>query len=190
MAGAVIAWVQAVRTARLKAEADSSLERVKTEATMALEQMKAENERRRKAFEVASHESKPIETALSQAWHDIQALKDLTSKFLSPARYDFDLVINDFTRAQSSLVEGYADWGSSLPEAPRTAWHKAKGAANSIGLILKSQHLSDVGLVDLPMQLTDNLREIRQSLTDLQMVLSASRQTIRDELIRKLLEVL
>jgi hypothetical protein len=190
VAGGIIAWVQAIRTTRIKVEADSALEKLKAEATIALEKMKTENERQRKAFEVASEESKPIETALAQAWHDIQTIKDLITKIVAPARYDLDLILKDFKQAHSNLIDGYGKWGSDLSEAARIAWHKAKGSANDIELVILSHSNAEDHDLILPPPMMENLREIRQSLTDQQMVIAASRQAIREQLVRNILEVL
>ncbi|HZH32210.1 MAG TPA: hypothetical protein VEY11_15700 [Pyrinomonadaceae bacterium] len=190
VAGGIIAWIQAIRTARYKAEADSSLEKIKAETTIALEKMKTENERRRKAFEIASEESKPIETALAQAWHDIQTIKDLITRIVSPARYDLDLVLKDFKQAHSNLVEGYGQWGSNLSHVARIAWHKAKSSANDVELALLNQNTATDNTLILPPLIIESLREVRQSLTDQQMIIAASRQAIREQLLQHYLEVL
>src|ERR1043165_9053248 len=80
LAGGVIAWIQAARTSHLKADADATLERIRSETSLTLENLKADQERRKRAFEAAVEESKPVEAALAQAWHDIQSIKDVISK--------------------------------------------------------------------------------------------------------------
>src|SRR2546430_2602839 len=104
--GGIISWIQAVRTSRLRAETDSTIETIRSEASLAVETMKAENERRRKAFEIASQESRPIETALAQAWHDIQTVKDVISKIVRPSCLDKDSVLKPLGSASSRLFEG------------------------------------------------------------------------------------
>ena len=50
LAGGVMAWVQAVRISRIKADADALLEVIKSEANLTLEDVKAGQERRKRAF--------------------------------------------------------------------------------------------------------------------------------------------
>jgi hypothetical protein len=88
VAGAIISWVQAIKTGRLKAAVDLALEQIKADSNLALEEMKAAQERRRKAFELASLECQPVEAALGQAWQDIQALKENLARVASPARIE------------------------------------------------------------------------------------------------------
>ena|ERR1044071_8197556 len=188
--GGIIAWVQAIKTSRLKADADATLEWIKSEANIGLEKMKAENERRRKAFELATQESKPIETALAQAWHDIQTIKEVISKLLTTVPYDLDLIRKDFSPAHAKISEGYASWGPELPESARIAWHKAKSHAQTVELTLASAYTTNDGVRDFAPKIIENLREIRVAFTDCQMILASSRQTIREKTIRQLLEVL
>jgi hypothetical protein len=190
LAGGVIAWIQAVKINRLKAEADSTLERIKAETNLALETMKVESESRRKAFELGTAESKPIEDAISQAWRDIQTIKELITTLLAPARYDIDLALKVFKPAYTSLVEGYSQWGSSLPDSARESWHAAKGILAFIDFTLPNQKGENPNNLDLSPQISERLYEIRLLLTDHQMALSGSRQTIRDEAIHKVVEAL
>lgn len=200
-AGGILSWIQATKTARLKGEADSTIELIRSEASIALESIKAENgialenikaenERRRKAFEIASEESKPVQAALDQAWHDVQTIKEIISKLLSAARYDVDLALEVLTPAKSNLIEGYAKWGTALSNDARNAWHRAKNSADTVELTISTLQPASEPQPELPPQLVDQLREIRLSLTDNQMIIAASRQMLRDQEARKILEVL
>src|SRR5574341_2493951 len=83
--GGIIAWIQAVRISRLKGEMDMALEQAKAEFTLRMETMKANNERRRKAFEVAAEEVRPIQEALDKGWQVLQEIKDGISILVSSA---------------------------------------------------------------------------------------------------------
>lgn len=188
LAGGVIAWVQTIKTSRLKADTDAALERIRSETSLALEKVKAEQERKKRAFEVAVDESKPVEAALAQAWHDIQNIKDVMSKYMSGYRFDEESAKGAFSSACVSLSEGYAKWGTEIPESARQAWHKAKGTITAVEGLFPSQALgSDV--LPLPPNSAERLREIRAVLTDCQMSLAASRHAIRDMVMKKLLEL-
>jgi hypothetical protein len=182
--GAVIAWTQAIRANRLKANVDISLERIKSETTLALEAIKIENDRRRKAFEAASQACAPIEAALDQAWQDIQIVKDVITKLLSPARYDKDLALKSLRPAVSSIEEGYRRHGASIPETARNAWHKAKNCTGLVELTVREQDnfrsISDPAV---------GLRQFRGELTDQQIAMVAAREGIRGALVEDVLRL-
>jgi hypothetical protein len=190
LAGGVIAWIQAVRMSHIKADADAALERIRSETNLALENVKADQERRKRAFEVALEESKPVEAALAQAWHDIQSIKEITSKYMSRFRFDENSARQPFNSAGVNLSEGYAKWGTELPESARHAWHKAKGCITLVEELLPSPDHTDDDVLPLPPSTTERLREIRITLTDSQMAIAASRQAIRDTETKKILELM
>jgi hypothetical protein len=182
----LIAWVQAIRTSRIKADTDSALEKIRSETSLALEQVKADQERKKRAFEIAIEESRPIEVALAQAWHDIQSIKDVIAKYISGFRFDVSATKNSFHSAYTSLCEGYARWGTEAPDNARHAWHNAKGSANSVEILLNETTDNDL---PLPSDLTERMKEIRTALTDSQMVIAAGRHAVRDTVMKKVLEL-
>lgn len=172
-AGGVFAWVQAVRVTRIRAEAER-----------ALESMKLDTERRRRAFELASAETEPMQGALAQAWSDVQALKDAVSRTLSASRFDTQSAMKLVDPAIASLVEGYGRWGAMLPADARKAWHRAKDLAGTVGILVNAGE-------DYPAEArTAQLREIRHALTDIQLALATARATVRDAHVRRILEQL
>lgn len=184
--GAVIAWAQAVRVNRLKSSMDISLERIKSETVLALETVKAENERRRKAFEVASQASAPIEIALGQAWQDMQTIKEVITKLLSPVRFDKDIALSSLGLAVASIEEGYSQHGANIPEPARSAWHKAKSCAGLVNFTVNDQ--DDVSSFSGPV--VEALKNARRELTDQQIAIVASRDGLRKILVDKFLNII
>jgi hypothetical protein len=187
LAGGIIASVQAVRTSRLKADTDAALERIRSEASIALENVKADQERRRRAFELALEDSKPAESALAQAWQDIQTIKDVLSRYTAGFRFDEDSAMEAFRSSFVSLSEGYAKWGPAVPESARQAWHAAKGRVGSAELLLLGQSNAGDDASPLPPRAVEGLREIRMVLSDCQMAIAASREGVRDALMKRML---
>lgn len=180
IACALFAWLQAVRTARLKASTEVTLARIKAESEIALERLKVENERQRKLIDQVASETRPVEEALSVAWQEIQAIKEEIDRLASSTRYDLDLAIAGLKSVVNGFVAGYAKWGHLLPEPVRAAWHSAKSSALGI---LQTLELGEAGAKERPRyraQLVRQLRDARLRLTDQQMVLSAARVGLRD----------
>lgn len=186
LVGGSIAWIQAIRTSRLKAEADAALEKIKSQASLALEEARDSREKRKRAFEVAVEESRPVEVALAQAWHDIQSIKDVISKYTSGFRFDVDSARHSLSSSCATLSEGYARWGTAAPDNAKQAWHNAKGCGASVEILL-----DDAGGAGfpLPADLTERLKELRTTLTDSQMAIAADRDTVRDVMMKKILEL-
>jgi hypothetical protein len=184
--GAVIAWLQAIRASRLRATADICLERTRSETALALEAIKAENERRRKAFDVAAQACAPIEAALGQVWHDIQTVKEIITKSLSPIRYDKDIALDALRPAVSGIEEGYSRCGSSIPETARSAWHKAKHCAGMVELTLREQD----DFSSFSDRVVKILTEARRELTDHQIAMVAAREGLREMLIENVVRLL
>jgi hypothetical protein len=158
------------------------------ETSLTLENLKADQERRKKAFEVAIDESKPVEAALSQGWHDIQSIKEVISKFMSGFRFDEQSARQSFNSASASLSKGYAKWGTEIPDPARQAWHKAKGCISMVDQWLPNQDGAE--WEPLPSHNIERLREIRTLLTDSQMAIVASRNSVRDTAMKKILEMI
>lgn len=184
--GAVFAWIQAVRANRLKADVDISLERIKSETLLAIEAFKAENERRRKAFEVASQTCAPVETALDQAWQDIQTIKEVIAKLLSPVRYDKDIALNSLRPVVLSIENGYSHYGAGIPEVARNAWHVAKNRASLVEQVVSEQ--DDVH--SLSTALIERLEKFRRELTDQQIAIVGAREGLRGALMERLLHLI
>jgi hypothetical protein len=166
---ALVASVQAVRT------------------NIAVEKMKETTARRQKAFEIASSESAPVETALAQAWRDIQLIKEIISSLTSRARYDVDIALADLAPPCSSLMEGYAKWGASIPEQARKPWHTAKGTVASVQMMLR-EHGTNKS--ELPSDVIEALKETRTFLSDHQTAIGDARQSVRDSRIEHLLTLI
>jgi hypothetical protein len=112
---ALLAFYAASRAARLKSQADLTLER-----------LKLQDANRRRAFELAIRESEPIEKALSQLWSDIQIVREAVQNTVSTADCDEAEILRTLRAAVSSIIEGYARHGSSLSPDAAAAWHSAK----------------------------------------------------------------
>lgn len=177
----VMAWIQAVRTSKLQAQ-----------NALKLEEMRATTERNRNAFELGSAEARPVETALSQAWNDIQTIKEVISNILRPIRYDEDIARSTFQPAAKNLVDGYGKWGSQIPDSAKVAWHNAKNAAIATELMLFSEATDEETstLADLAPEIVESLKEARLSLTDFQMVLADERQNIREQVTARIVKAL
>ena len=199
IAGASIASIQAVRTSKMKSQADAMLEKIKAEVNITLEKIKAEvnitlermketRERRQKAFEIASQESAPVEAALSQAWEDIQLIKEILTRLTSSARYDADIALEALKPPAQRIREGYAKWGAVLPETARRAWHSAKGSIATLEQTLTIESGSDDPR--LPESSVAVLKDMRVFIDDYQDVLGEARQGIRDANIKHLMEVI
>jgi len=183
---AVIAWLQTVRANRLRANVDIALEAIKSETALALESIKIENERRRKAFELASQACAPIETALDQAWQDMQVIKEVIAKLLSPIRYDKDIALKSLQPAVLSIASGYSQCGASIPEAARNAWHNAKHCAGVIELTVTAQE----NVSSLSDPVIELLKSYRNDLTDQQIALVGAREGIRGVLIERFIHLI
>jgi hypothetical protein len=174
---AVIAWFQSLRTVKLKVETE-----------LAIEKMKIDRERRQKAFEIACQESAPIEAAINRAWEDIQIIKEEISKILSEGEYHADLALGFIETASNRLREEYGKWAVSLPQDARDVWHKAKGNASAIqGIVVKHSPIKEAN-PELPPDIKEKLRDARTSLTDYQMILTSTRQSLRNLQIQRILE--
>lgn len=183
---AIIAWIQTIRTTRLKASVDISLERIKSETALALEVIKIENERRGKAFEVASQACAPTETALDQAWQDIQTVKDVIARLLSPIRYDHDIALNALRPTVLSIENGYHKHGASIPETARSAWHRAKHCTSLVEHTV-SEHAQTRSLSN---EVVETLKNFRRELTDQQLAMIAARESLRSALVERILRLI
>lgn len=124
----------------------------------------------------------PAEEAISQAWQDIQTIKEvisnvLMSRLLTTGRYDISVAETTFKPAYETLVNGYVKWGTEVPAPASEAWRKAKSLASSAANLLFSS--SGQNLKSLGDETMERLREVRLSMGDTQMVLDDSRQTLR-----------
>src|SRR6201999_1180453 len=73
----------------------------------------------------------PVATAIEIAWSQLQFAKECLIKLASPGRYDLDIAQKDLLGCISNITEGYAKWGSLLPDNARLAWHAAKGSLHA-----------------------------------------------------------
>ena len=123
---AICAVVAAMRSARLKAEAD-----------LVLERFKAEDARRRHAFEVATRESEPLATGLARVWNDIQVVRDVIHRAVSPAIYDEQSAMKTLREASASIADAYGRFGGLLPSDAALAFHDAKNRVNTVEALLR-----------------------------------------------------
>jgi hypothetical protein len=110
------------------------------EVQISLETFRAETERRRRAFEVATQETEPLEHAIDAAWHDIQELKDIITIVISPHSYDANATAQASRAAFTRLASAYREWGSQLPDKARRAWHSAKNAGAALVTALEDEN--------------------------------------------------
>ncbi len=138
LAVAVIAWLQASRTAKLNARANLELERVKSENVLALEKLKAqiasegerrkaETEMRLKAYDEASKDVTQDEATISQAWQTIQEVKEALSTVAGlPIAERFNTAAVYLGEPSKRLNTLFMKQGGSLPPAARIVLHHAK----------------------------------------------------------------
>jgi predicted nucleic acid-binding Zn-ribbon protein len=176
---AAVAWKQAERTIRLKAESDLQLERLRLEAA-----------RRQKAFEAARAASEPVAAALSDAWNEMQSLKDVISRTLSPSRFDLEVALTRTRESAARLGAGYGRCGADLDEMARRAWHAAKNTADGLEAVLaRHDEARQASEADLAV-IQRRLRDIRALLTDYQAQLARARQTLADTYTHRILVAL
>jgi len=170
---AIVATIQAIRAARITASANIEIER-----------MKADAERRKHALAIASQEVEPVAEALAQAWSDLQALKDFLS--LVPRGSLDTRVRGAAAEASDRLASGYKTWGAKLPQSAARAWHDAKNASYIVAQLIDEQPHRRRAAEELQTRSED----IRQVLTEIQTVISVTLATLRDDQVRRLLEIL
>ena len=179
VAAAICAVVAAMRSARLKADADLMLERFKTE-----------DARRRHAFEVATRESEPLAAALVQVWNDIQTVRDVIHKTVSPALYDEESATKTLRTAVASIAEGYGHYGSLVPPDAAMAWHEAKSKAHVVEALLFQRGTGVQPRPEAAHGLEDRLRSIRSLLRDDQTILQQSMLALRAQAMDRILATL
>lgn len=139
LGGAVLAWVQASRTAKLNAKAQVELENLKGENSRALEKLKAEltnnlekrkveSEKRLKAYEMAVADVTETEAGLIQGWQLMQQTKDMLSgvKGSHPDRERVVILSNQLQQVSADLIRAYNEVGFKIPDDARVLLHRAK----------------------------------------------------------------
>ena len=176
---AICAVVAAMRSARFKAEADLMLERVKTE-----------DSRRRQAFETATREAEPVAQALVQVWNDIQTVRDVIHKTVSPALYDEEAATETLRAAVAGIADGYRHYGSVVPPEAAQAWHDAKSRVHIVeALVLRRGTAAEPKLTG-GVALEERLLSIRSMLRDDQAVLQQSMLGLRARVMQRILETM
>lgn len=154
--------------------------------------MKADMDRRKHALAIASHEVEPVAEALAQAWSDLQELKDCLSLVLQGS-FDIDLK-NAAKEAEVRLANGYKVWGAQLPGRAAKAWHDAKNKAGNVPFLIFQ--LLNPDLIDehpyrpTAEELESRCENLRRALSEFQTEISAARAMLREDQMRRLLEIL
>jgi hypothetical protein len=169
----------ATRTARLKSQADLMLER-----------FKAEDQNRRRAFELALKESEPLITALTQAWTDLQTIRDTIQKIVAPMRFDEAHALKTLRSAVTGISTGYSRFGSSLPREAEDAWHSAKGRVAIIETLVQQRGADAAPKRGCPPDIEERLTSIRSALRDDQTVLQQARDSVRAQVMRRIMEAM
>jgi hypothetical protein len=176
IASAAFAWWQSVRVARLNSS-----------TTLAIEEFRAETERRRKAYELASEQAGELEKALVGAWREIQVIKEEITKLTWPAGHDLDIALENRRQPVTRLLEGYEQFGASIPVEARLAWHSAKKIASSLMEVTRQGFEAKRVLPD---EVRARIQQMRFSLTDSQLCLSNVHHALREGIAQRLLKVI
>ncbi|MFI5398422.1 MAG: hypothetical protein ACHQ9S_23050, partial [Candidatus Binatia bacterium] len=137
----------------------------------------------------ATREAQPVASAIDAAWDDVQVLKEEISKLISPLRYDWDIAIPKIAGAAAQLVDSYGHVGARLSEAARIAWHRAKG--NSQQLLQMLETADEAGQApSAEHPVSDQLRELRNNLTECQSILARERTKLIQEQVEQMVQVL
>lgn len=179
IAGAAIALIQAKRT-----------EKIKADTSLLLEKIKAADERRRRAFELATQETEPLGKALSQVWGNIQIVREVIYKATAPARFDQDLALQTLRSAVENISIGYGQWGASLSPAADRAWHSAKNAAGLVESLISQRGAGPIPLPTASPNVDERLRELRSQLHDYQTEVQEAREGLRATHMRQILEAM
>jgi hypothetical protein len=172
---AVFSVYSAVRTARLRSEAD-----------LVLERFRVEQENRRRAFEVANHDAEPIIAGLTQVWGDIQAIRNLIEHVVAPAEFDETLALSTFGEAADSLTSGYNRCGGAVPREAAAAWHAAKGRLATIEALIRERGCG-ARATGGPADVDALLMRIRAALREDQAIIQQATQNVRAELMKGIL---
>lgn len=176
---AICAVVAAMRSARLKAEAD-----------LVLERFRAEDSRRRQAFETATREAEPVTKALVQVWNDIQAVRDVIYKTVSPALYDEAAATETLRTAVAGIAEGYGHFGSVVPPEAAQAWHDAKSRVHIVEALVLRRGTAVEPKLTGGVAVEERLLSIRSMLRDDQAVLQQSMLGVRARVMQRILETM
>lgn len=173
---AFFSWSQALRVAKTQGDADFRI----AEFTGNLD-------RRKRALEAAMEEVRPDQEALDAAWADLQAIKEVIARVLGAHQFDRATATGELTNAVDRLTKGYGAHGMHLADDPKRAWHEAKSTASAASmLLLRGGKL----IADPPAPVAEQLRVIRETLTERQSDIAKERESIRDRMSRRVLALL
>jgi hypothetical protein len=142
------------------------------------------------AFDTASKEMDPVEDALMGAWSNIQKIKEVVDAVTSAHHSNASLAISALQKAVESLTTEYSQWGGILPELARNSWHDAKKSASMVLAVITNYSPDPNSSPEIPQEFLTSLRAMHSTLTDHQLAISTSRQNLRQESARKILEIL
>lgn len=173
--GAAFTWLQASRANRQTAS-----------TSLQLAHLTSELEKRKKALELATSESKPMEDVLDAVWRDLQTIKDVIGKVADHHEYDRSAANADVKDAVNRVASRYADFGGAMPATAQRVWHDAKSTATAASLLVpRLLNQATIGPTD-----ADRLRAIHHELTERQTSLANERQMLRERFVRRVLELL
>jgi hypothetical protein len=176
---AVVSLYAALNAARLKAKSELALERAKIEASS-----------RQRAFEMAVKDSEPLEAALNAAWGDIQIVRDVIQKAVTPALYDEAAALELLRGAVSGVSNGYKEFGASLPADADAAWHSAKNAVQTAEALLRRRGTGVSPRTESPQDVDRQLEQIRASLREAQHIIQQSMLMVRGAAMKRLMNVM
>lgn len=211
---ALIAWLQASRTAKLNAKASLDLEKFRTEAAnraalelekikaahqVALETIKAEilsgvekrradAEQRLKAYEKAAEEVSEIESALVRFWQILQRIKEIVSIF-GEAK-DTQGQVQEVHRLASDFCDCYGRDGGKLSDELQGALHCGKAEVTFVAMNLSAMAKIRGGseeALQKHRQCMETLLNQRERLTVIQKLITEARNARRSQRMRELL---
>jgi hypothetical protein len=123
---ALIACIQAWRVARIAAQ-----------ATLDVEVARAAQARWTEAFKATTPRAEALSAVMAEAWEILQTAREELRRASSDAAYDQDILKQRLNQFASGLSSMYAKHGAALPEAARSAWHRAKNRLGHIASVLE-----------------------------------------------------
>ncbi len=165
---AIVAWLQATRVAKIKIDHD----------------------RRKKAFELATQETLPIENAISEAWTDIQIIKEGLTKLTSDFPCEFDEELKQLEQSCNRIINDFSIWGSKIPKMAEMAWHRSKNISYEIKAYVATIRDNYSSNVYIDKDIKNTLAEIRNFLTEQQVIFSSAKQGLRAEIVNNIMKLI
>lgn len=192
LVSAILAWRQAERVKKIEVRTQEYLGRLNAQTQVAIEKFRADNERAKKALELAIQESDAVEQAMKRLWKIIQNVKDHISLIRDTSKQnELEKLLSKIRDAGRDIMEVYGESGAMLPRTSQAASHEAKNLILSIYQRLDSlawrklRHDFEVRKIDI-----DSLLQLRDELTRCQGVLVAERAELRINQLHRYTELL